>query len=88
MKYLLLSSLSISTYANTDLFCKVKGDGTTHYKTNKSHYIFKGRKLYKFENEMTTLFPSKYPIKAVKEYNDKIYILTGEKNSRTPRRFG
>lgn len=78
MKYLLLLSLSISTYANTDLFCKVKGDGTTHYKTKKSHYIFKGRKLYKFENEMTTLLPSKYPIKAVKEYNDKIYILTGE----------
>lgn len=78
MKYLLLFIMSFTTLANSDHFCQVKKGGTTHYKTPSSHYIFKGINLYRIENETTRLIPTKYPIKAVREFEDKLYILTGE----------
>ncbi|MEH0861954.1 MULTISPECIES: hypothetical protein [unclassified Halobacteriovorax] len=67
---------SVSAQASLDQFCKSKKGDTGHYKNGDNYYIYKGAFLYKFEEDQIRLIFSKYEIRSVREYDDKIYILT------------
>jgi hypothetical protein len=68
--------ITLSAFANNSHFCKVKKEDTLHYKDHNSHYIYKGINIYRFEDEITRLIPTKYPVVDLFEHKNRLFLLT------------